>query len=860
LNPIVPAVPAALGGVALFVLPGLCALLLLPARDREALPFDERAFLAVAVSVAASSWVGLVLAEAGRFSLVTAALVLALATAGALALGRRRLSLRWPGPRGAREWLPAAAVLAVSLVLHARPTEYLMGGRDPGTYVAAMALIARTGGIAYADPTVLSIPREDVALFYRHPDNPDFSWARFMGFPLERPETGRVFPEFFHLFPAFGAYLFQAMGVKGALATPPVFGVLGTLAVFFALRRLLGPAPALLGSLLLAVNVVQVWFARYPVSEPMSQFLLFLGLLAVAHWEERGSPFFGALGGIAFGLSLLVRIDSVLVLLPLGAYLLIRRVQHELPWRRALWLAAPLGLLALHAALHGAGWSRKYLLGIATRPYWSQPPAVWLGLAALVALGAAGVHASAPRLRRLLAGRTPRLRQGLMALLVGLFLYAYFARPVLSAAAGGDGNDPARMTSSHLALAALHDLGFHRLAAHDAQALVRLGWFVTPLGLALALLGTLRALHAWSSRRLLLLLLALSYSLFFLYKVRVWNDYYFALRRFVPMVLPFALGMAAFWLVGLGARRGWRRALAGALAALLFAAYLRDTWPLRRWVDWKGGVRFVADVARRFGPQDVVVFEQRRSVHLLSLPLWAVHGVNALELARFDPDPARLRHLVESWRPRYRNVYFIHTYSTDLCGLFLERVQELSFGSHEWERAYGGKPRGPEPRGLHFRISRVVLPEELSVPALDAVDVGGSDDVQVSGFYDKEGGGDRTYRWTGRCASVFAPGLNAGGTLAVTASAGKRPPDSKPARVEASVSGLHLGSFVVGPEWAEYLLPLPRALPPGPPVLRLDVPPWRPANVLPGSRDERDLGVMVDRVAVRDGAPPGGAR
>ena len=61
-----------------------------------------------------------------------------------------------------------------------------------------------------------------------------------MGFPLERPETGRVVPEFFHLFPAFGAYLFQAMGVRGALATPPVFGVLGTLAVLLALRRLFG--------------------------------------------------------------------------------------------------------------------------------------------------------------------------------------------------------------------------------------------------------------------------------------------------------------------------------------------------------------------------------------------------------------------------------------------------------------------------------------------------------------------------------------------------------------------------------------------------------------------------------------------
>jgi hypothetical protein len=33
-------------------------------------------------------------------------------------------------------------------------------------------------------------------------------------------------------------------------------------------------------------------------------------------------------------------------------------------------------------------------------------------------------------------------------------------------------------------------------------------------------------------------------------------------------------------------------------------------------------------------------------------------------------------------------------------------------------------------------------------------------------------------------------------------------------------------------------------------VLRLDVAPWRPANVEPGSDDVRDLGVMVDRIRV----------
>src|SRR4029453_13577816 len=108
------------------------------------------------------------------------------------------------------------------------------------------------------------------------PDRQDFSFSRFMGFDLERPETGRVVPEFFHLFPAFGAYLFEAMGVRGALATPCVFGVLGTLAVFFAWRRVFGMPVALLAALLLCANVVQVWFARYPVAEPMSQFLIFL--------------------------------------------------------------------------------------------------------------------------------------------------------------------------------------------------------------------------------------------------------------------------------------------------------------------------------------------------------------------------------------------------------------------------------------------------------------------------------------------------------------------------------------------------------------------------------------------------------
>ncbi|HEX6737302.1 MAG TPA: hypothetical protein VF310_03410, partial [Vicinamibacteria bacterium] len=266
----VPALPAALSGLVLFLAPGLLFLSLLPRKEREALAFDEALYLLVAASVVPGAWVGLVLAEAGRFSLTLAAgLVAAAAAAIALAF-HRRLGAPLPRPRSAGEVVPFVVVLAVAFALQARPSEYVMGGRDPGVYVAAMAHIGRTHGIAYVDPVVLSIPPGDVRLFYRNPEDRDFTWGRFSGFPLERPQTGRVVPEFFHLFPAFGAFFFQAMGLKGALATPPLFGVLGTLGAFLVLRRLFGPAPALLGALLLALNVVQVWFARYPVSEGFS--------------------------------------------------------------------------------------------------------------------------------------------------------------------------------------------------------------------------------------------------------------------------------------------------------------------------------------------------------------------------------------------------------------------------------------------------------------------------------------------------------------------------------------------------------------------------------------------------------------
>jgi hypothetical protein len=354
-------------------------------------------------------------------------------------------------------------------------------------------------------------------------------------------------------------------------------------------------------------------------------------------------------------------------------------------------------------------------------------------------------------------------------------------------------------------------------------------------------------LRRWEARWLFPMLVAGTYALFYLYKIRIQNDYYFAMRRFMPVVVPSLLALAAVSLVALWARGRAGRVLSGLLAIAIALLFLRDTLPLATYRDWRNSVRFVDDMARRFGPQDVVIFEQKGSVHLLSLPLWAVYGVNALELARWNPDPARLQHLVDAWRGRYRNIYFVHTYRTNVCGLFLQHVEDMSFGTYEWERAYASKPQGREPRELHFQISRVVPPSDLQVPPLREIDIGGSDDVQVSGFYDKEGGGDHTYRWTGTCASVYLPGARGGDEVTVTTATGRRPATA-PVPVAVSIGSAAVGGFEAGREWEEHRLRLPDPLPPGPPVLRLDVPTFRPANAWPGDPDTRDLGVMVDRI------------
>ena len=282
-------------------------------RDRRAsLDAEERFFWAVILSLAISLGVVMLLAVAHRYSFERL-LSADLAVAG-LGIVASRLRLRL-GPAARRPGLTALLPLALVVLGLWRffpPAEYIIGGKDPGTYVNEGIQIAQDGANVVRDPVVASVPPFARDLFFPSHQHEAYYGTRFMGFFVQDVNVGTVVGQFPHLFPASIAIGYGLDGLNGALRTVGFWATLGMLAVYFAGARLIGRRAAAAAAGLLALNVVQVWFARYPNAEVVMQALLFAALLANARAHVDGDRFFAPVAALLLGLLLFLRFDAVL--------------------------------------------------------------------------------------------------------------------------------------------------------------------------------------------------------------------------------------------------------------------------------------------------------------------------------------------------------------------------------------------------------------------------------------------------------------------------------------------------------------------------------------------------------------------
>jgi hypothetical protein len=816
-----------LPGAVVFRLP------LLSRERRAALPAEERLFWSIVLSTATSLSILMALAAAHRYSinrLVIADIVVAVALA-AWARGGLRLGAAAAGP-GAAALLPIA-LAAMGLWRFAPPSEYIIGGKDPGVYINAGVQIAQRGTLVYHDPVVAAVPSAARDLFMPS-DRPRnlFLGPRFMGFFVLDPDSGAVVSQFPHLYPASIAIGYGLEGLSGARRTCTFWGVFGVVAVYFLGARLFGRPAAFAAAGLLILNTVQLWFARYPNADMVMQALLFATLLATARSQVDDDPFFAPVAGALLGLQLFLRFDAVIAVAAIIAALALGYVAGlRLRWT----FFAPLSVAGGLCLWYLTGPMRAYIelprYFVAHLPRWQYAAlaAAALVIAAMLAVGRRSTRLSAAVVRTM-----PLL---VTVIVLGLATYALVLR---------------------------HPGG--KLTDYDAYALRTFaGFYLTLPALFAALIGYALVVRPLFWRDPAFVVTLTAFALFFFYKIRIVPEHFWAARRFIPILLPGALLLAAATaLTGIRGRgrvvRAIRMPIGIVFLAVLATQYARAAAPIAGHIEYEGVIGHVEQLAGRVADDDLLVVESRDAgsdVHVLGLPLACIYARHVLLLATAAPDKATFAAFLDDARARYRRVLFLGGGGSDLLSSrwSVTPIASERFQVPEYESVWNGYPRSVHHKEFEYSLYVFGPPQHDLGPA--TLDIGVNDDLNVIRFHAKETADGRTMRWSGRQSFIVLDHLRADDrTLALWMSDGGRPPAAAPAIVQILVGSRPLGSLTVTGGFKEYDVAIPSDLAAAvsataePVRITLRTPTWNPMRVL-GTADDRDLGVMVDRVAVR---------
>jgi hypothetical protein len=557
--------------------------------------------------------------------------------------------------------------LLVGVGLFFPPDEWILGALDPGSYINAGAAIAQTGHIVAVSPILATMdPAVRTAFF-------PFPASRLPGFYLTTGQfhgvlpvgfvvsPDQVVPHGFHLYPTVLAFGYALGGVQVELLVTPLLALLGLAAFFLLARRLFGIGVATVATLLLAISPAEVWFARYPDAEILSQVLTFGGLLAFVAMVDTRSRWLGVASGLALGANHLTKIETLPIPFLLALFFGYQAVTRRFD-RRWTWFLVPYVALLVQAIIHATYISTWYA---ATSFQKTLPPRELLGLGGAfltVLLFGIALTSIAPfraSLSRLVQAQTLEnpISIGLPLVVGVLGAYAYYVRP--------QNSEPVPAAAMTL---------FQLQTMNDLQSFVRLGWYVTPLGVLLGTIGWMLIASRERSRRTILPLLVLATeTVLFLDHMDITPIHYWAARRWVTLVIPGVCLAVAYLLVHLAPRvrhRWLEAALPVGCGLALTLGLLGETRPLIGYVEYRGAIQQLGTLAATFPANSVVLFPDGDSGARFSTPLeylfdrrsflilddpgvhlaaanaarrWLAQGVSVFWVATADrPDPVKL--------------------------------------------------------------------------------------------------------------------------------------------------------------------------------------------------------------------------
>jgi len=288
--------------------------------------------------------------------------------------------------------------------------------------------------------------------------------------------------------------------------------------------------------------------------------------------------------------------------------------------------------------------------------------------------------------------------------------------------------------------------------------------------------------------------------------------------------------------------------------------YARASKPVVDHVEYAGIIPRIEALAGRIGDDDLLIVESRDAqsdIHVLAPPLADIYTRQVLVLSNAAPDKAAFAAFLAQARARYSRVLFLGGGGTDLLSSrwSAEPIASDRFRVPEYESAWNQYPRAVTHKDFEYTIYVLGPPAATRPPS--ALDVGINDDLNVIRFHAKEQTDGRTFRWSQRQSFVMLNSIAAADrTLALWMGDGGRPPAAPPGDVDVLINDRLLGRVRVSGGFQEYDVPIPAdvaaaAAATGEPVrVTLRTATWNPLKTL-GTADPRELGVMLDRVAVR---------
>jgi hypothetical protein len=645
--------------------------------------------LLLALGVVATASLALAHADAHSLGLVV---LVSVPACTALVAALFRIGGRPPiaGDRAGLGVVLAAGVLAA--VMFFPGFSYGVAEKDPGVYVAHAQEIARYGTVDFIDEAYAAkdLPVQGVT-----------PGIRFAAMFVRDKDSGRIVPQFYHLWPALLATGHDAAGIDAIWAATPAIGVLAVMLFVALLLRIGGVAAAAIGGLLLCTNMLQVWQAKYPTAEILAQ-AFFLGTLLamVVAAQTRWRPAL-FLAGLFVGIAFLNRADGwVFVMLACAALAALYISGRD--DRAVAWGAAGLAVLLPYAL-----WQAYSFTGAYTTTNHVPGLGGTLGLIALIAMAAvAGRFLLRRPVGQLIEGLMRRRVQfvlgfALCALFAGLMLLG-FLRPYLFG--NGFYVDP----------------GGSVQRSYDERILRRLSWFLTLPGFMLAGLGlAVVALRRWRLSIWVAVLPALVLLPVFAYKSYVAARLMWWTRRYVPVVVPSMIMLIA---LALAAAIAWRfrdrrpLRVPAVLAALALAAvFLSQSLPVRGHDEWAGSYEVSQRISRLSGQRDGVYLWQpplsccAAPAQLWATPVWIAHG----NLSVLLPDRSEEQvDYVRAYRRTFprRPLFVVWEGPNDPPGLGqleLVKADHLKGTMPIWEENSEERPRRTRQVPYEVRIFRV---------------------------------------------------------------------------------------------------------------------------------------------------------